>query len=125
MALRGILRRVRTVARRAPSGKQSTTVLRPVQFGGSLKLGFSKRRKTEQITVETEQIVIIRRHRVTRGWCGECQNDAYFIPLEEINRLVEAGIIPGSFVASGPSLHLGKSRDGSTVFCANSLVKKA
>ncbi len=82
-----------------------------------MKLGFAKIRKTEQI-------LVIRRKRVTRTWCGECQSEADFIPMEEINRLADAGIIPAPFVARGLGLHPGKSPDGSTVFCANSLVKK-
>ena len=90
------------------------------QLGGVLKLRFARRKKTEQITVETDQIVVIRRKRVTRVWCGECNADADFIPVEEINRVVDAGItsVPGG------SLHFGKAPDGSTVVCSNSLVTK-
>jgi hypothetical protein len=90
------------------------------QLGGVLKLRFARRRKTEQITVETDQVVVIRRQRVTRAWCDECRDDAEFIPLDEINRVIDAGTI----AAVARSLHFGKAPDGSTVVCAKSLVIK-
>lgn len=85
-----------------------------------MKLRFARRKRTEQITVETDQVVIIRRQRVTRTWCDECRDDADFIPLEEINRLIDRGT--SSVV--GKNLHFGKALDGSTVVCSKSLVKK-
>ena len=86
-----------------------------------MKLRFTRRKKTEQITVETDQVIVIRRQRVTRAWCGECNDDADFILLEEINRIIDTGNIS----VDGRSLHLSKAPDGSTVVCSNSLVKKA
>jgi len=85
-----------------------------------LKLRFARTRKTEQITVETDQVVIIRRQRVTRAWCGECHDHADFIPLEEINRVIDAGITS----RVGGTLHLAKAADGSTVVCSKSLAIK-
>ena len=89
-----------------------------------MKLGFAKRRKTEQITVETEQILVIRRKRVTRDGCGERQEEAELARVEEINGLVDARMIPSSFAPRDPGFHLGKSPDCSTIFCADSHVKK-
>lgn len=90
------------------------------QLGGVLKLRFAKRRKTEQITVETDQVIVIRRRRVTKAWCDECRDDADFIPLEEITSVIDAGITS----VVGRSLHLGKAPDGSTVVCSKSLAIK-
>ena len=89
-------------------------------MGGVLKLPFARRKKMEQITVETDQVVVIRRQRVTRAWCGECHDDADFIPMEEINRVLDTGTIS----AIGTSLHLGKAPEGSTVVCSKSLARK-
>ena len=85
-----------------------------------MKLRFARRRKTEQITVETDQVIVIRRQRVTRAWCNECHSDADFIPVEEINRVIEAGTVS----EVGRSLHFGKARDGSPVVCTKSLAKE-
>ena len=84
-----------------------------------MKLRFAKRTRTEQITVETDQVIIIRRQRVTRAWCDECRDDADFIPLEDINRAIDTGT--GS--VGGRRLHFGKAPDGSAVVCSKSLVK--
>lgn len=84
-----------------------------------MKLRFARRKKTEQITIETDQVIVIRRQRVTRAWCSECHDDADFIPLEEISRVIESGSIP----EVGKNLHLGKAPDGSPLVCSKSLVK--
>lgn len=85
-----------------------------------MKLRFARRKKTEQITVETDQVVVIRRQRVTRAWCGECRDDADFIPFEEINRVIDAGITS----VAGRSLHLSKAPNGAIVVCTKSLAIK-
>ena len=90
------------------------------QLGGVLKLRFTRKKRTEQITVETDQVVIIRRQRVTRAWCDDCHDHADFIPLEEINRVIDAGTTS----VDGRSLHLVKAPDGSTVVCSRSLAIK-
>jgi hypothetical protein len=85
-----------------------------------LKLRFTRRKKTEQITVETDQVVVFRRQRVTRTWCDGCHGDADFIPVEEITRVIDARIT--SLVDT--SLHFAKAPDGSTVVCTKSLAIK-
>jgi hypothetical protein len=87
-----------------------------------VKLRFPRRRKTEQITVETDQILVIRRQRVTRTWCDECQRHTEFIPVEEIKGVLGGGLIPAN--SALPGLHFAKALNGSTVVCAESLTKK-
>jgi hypothetical protein len=86
-----------------------------------MKLRFPRRRKTEQITVETDQILVIRRQKLTRTWCDECQRHTEFIALEEINHALGAGLKAAN---AGDGLHFGKTLDGSTVVCAESLARK-
>ena len=87
-----------------------------------MKLRFVRRKKTEQITVETEQIVVIRSQRVIRRWCEQCQFQTEFISLEQINQVLD-GVKAGTAGAADPvgGLHFGKALDGSTVVCAESL----
>jgi hypothetical protein len=53
------------------------------------------RRRTE-ITVETNQVLIIRRRRSTRGWCRECAREVEIVSLDDTAAI--AGI-------NGPLLH--------------------
>jgi len=88
-----------------------------------VKWHFAKGKKTEHITVETDQVIVIRRSRVCRSWCDVCQDNAEFIPVEEINRAIADGLIRKSSAAIA-GLHFSKAPDGSTVVCGNSLVRK-
>ena len=89
-----------------------------------MKFRFANGKKTEQITVKTDQVAVIRRRRVTKSWCGQCQDNAEFIPLEDINRVIDSGTIPSSSAVLGGGFHFGKAADGSVVVCAKLLVKK-
>jgi hypothetical protein len=53
-------------------------------------------RKRMEVTVETDQVLIIRRRRSTRGWCEECGREMEIVSLEDAAAI--AGI-------SGPLLH--------------------
>jgi len=55
-------------------------------------------RKRMEVTVETNQVLIIRRRRSTRGWCEECGREMEIVSLEDAAAI--AGI-------SGPLLHDG------------------
>jgi hypothetical protein len=61
----------------------------------------TNRRKQTEITIETDQVVIIRRKRSVRGWCHECGREV------EIVRLEDAAAIAGM---NGPLLHDGVAR---------------
>jgi hypothetical protein len=57
--------------------------------------------KKVEVTVETDQILIIRRRRFTRGWCRECGREV------ELARLEDVAAIAGT---SGPQLHDGMAQ---------------
>ncbi len=75
-----------------------------------------------EITIETDQVVVIRRRRVTRSWCTECGVETEFVPVEEVNRLLDDRINRGGVGAIGGSAHFAKARDGSPVICVKSLL---
>jgi hypothetical protein len=56
----------------------------------------AKARKRMEVTVETDQVLIIRRRRSTRGWCGQCGREVEIVSLEDAAAI--AGI-------NGPLLH--------------------
>jgi hypothetical protein len=58
-------------------------------------------RKRMEVTVETDQVLIIRRRRSTRGWCQECGREVEIVSLEDAAAI--AGI-------SGPLLYDGLAR---------------
>lgn len=53
-----------------------------------MKLWPPKFRKAVRITVETEQVVVIRRRRITRYWCSQCGDESEFIPVEAVNQVL-------------------------------------
>ena len=57
-----------------------------------------------EVTFETDQVLIIRRRRLTRGWCRECGREVEIVSLDDaaaiagINRpLLHDGIAPWHF----------------------------
>lgn len=86
-----------------------------------MKLRFPRRRKTEQITVETDQVLVFRRQKLIRTWCDECQCHTEFIPVEQVNQALGAGLRAAK---AGDGPHIDKTLDGSTMVCAQSLVRK-
>jgi len=78
-------------------------------------------RRTE-IRIETEQVLIIRRHRSVRVWCLECgcEVDALNSRDAEIIAGISQQATPDSRVAKW---HLPISLAGSTLVCLESLLK--
>jgi len=58
-------------------------------------------RKRMEVTVETDQVLIIRRRRSTRGWCQECGSEVEIVSLEDAAAI--AGI-------NSPLLHDGMAQ---------------
>jgi hypothetical protein len=75
-----------------------------------------------RITIQTDQVMIVRRQRLVRFWCDECGGEAEFVPLEGLNGLLQEGDQAKSRPV-GSSLHLGRMRDGSVVVCIKSLSR--
>ena len=86
-----------------------------------MKLWPPKFRKVARVTVETEQVVIIRRQRITRTWCSQCGDESEFIPVEAVNQVLGGGPHPGKQLPPGDGVHLRQSDSGSVVVCVKSL----
>lgn len=88
-----------------------------------MKFWLPKLWRTVRVTVENEQIVIIRRRQVTRFWCSQCGDESEFIPVEAVDRLLSGGLSEGNRPPPGDAFHLHKIEDGSVVVCIKSLPK--
>jgi len=81
-----------------------------------------KLRKT-RITIETHRVVVVRRRRMVRFWCGECGEDSEFVLLEDLNGLLEDGANGVNRQAFSTELHFAKAQDGAVVVCVKSLTR--
>jgi len=77
---------------------------------------------TTRITIETHRVMVVRRQRVVRFWCGECGGESEFVPVEDLNGLLEDGANGGSPPDLNPELHFAKPRDGVVLVCIKSLT---
>jgi len=86
----------------------------------------SKQKRTE-ITIETDQLLIIRRRHSTRLWCHECGRDADFVPWERMERagvLLEKGAkAPEPRPGGGlHGFHTHATRDETILVCVESVL---
>lgn len=80
----------------------------------------SRRKVVTEITIETNQVLVITRRQVTRSRRSECGSDAEFVPPEEVNAgLDKAGNQRGLEASSGIP-HLTGAVDASQVICVRS-----
>ncbi len=86
-----------------------------------MKLWPPKLWRTARITVETEQLVIIRCRRITRSWCSQCGIESEFIPVEAVNQVLGGGPGQGKLLSPGDGIHSCKAADGSLVVCVRSV----
>jgi hypothetical protein len=75
-------------------------------------------RRTTLITIETEQVLIIRRRHAVRAWCQECGAEADFMPADQMGRVVNLS----SGTRSRPH-HVAHSEDGALLVCLDSWLK--
>ncbi len=78
-----------------------------------------------KITVETDQVLIIRRHRSRRVWCAECCREVDMVELKLAGALLRKmqsaawPVLPG--VGDRRGWHEVQATDGSTLVCLESL----
>src|ERR1043165_5732888 len=79
--------------------------------------------KRTEITVETRQAIVIRRHgSLVQSWCGRCQALAGLIRLEEA-ALAGVSLQAICRQMEADRLHLVEVADGLNYICLNSLLK--
>jgi len=76
-----------------------------------------------QITIETDEVTIVRRRHPRRTWCRECACEA------EVVGMGEAGVLAGMTeralrnCAESQGWHLSDAGDGTLLVCLKSLLK--
>jgi hypothetical protein len=80
--------------------------------------------KRTEITIETDQVVVIRRRqRSVRSWCQECRCEVEMIDLKEAEALT--GTTQAMLCCGGGDRgwHWSQAEDGSRLLCLESLLK--
>jgi hypothetical protein len=81
--------------------------------------------KKTRITVENEQILIIRRRGCARRWCWECGREAEMVEFAQVAALTGVARRSIRDVANLRKWHLGEAGDGMPLICLDSLLNSA
>lgn len=76
-----------------------------------------------EITVQTDQVVIIRKRRLRRVWCERCGSDVVAVDLQEAGKLKglpQLALLDGN--AGSHAWHISPSTDDEPVVCLRSLL---
>jgi hypothetical protein len=94
----------------------------------------SRRKVVMEVTIETNQVLVIQRRQVTRRWCSESGSESDFAGLDEANALFDKTRIQQGIEASSshhlPDIEIGSgtiSRQpllGATAVGATTLAKR-
>lgn len=81
--------------------------------------------KRTRITVETERLLVVNRHRRARleGWCAGCGKTVRLIRAEEAAALSGAGLREICRQVESDSLHYTETPDRVLLICFDSLLK--
>lgn len=89
-------------------------------------------RKRMEVTVETDQVLTIRRRRSVRCWCQQCGRDVEMVELKELQALMWIREPMATQILTAPSISAGRGEggwhwsqavDGSPLVCLESLLK--
>jgi hypothetical protein len=83
--------------------------------------GIRGAKKTTEITVQTDRILVIRRRRPIRAWCHECGCLTDMLTMEEVASVMSSGS-PLSLDVQR-SCHLSEAEDGTGLVCLDSFLK--
>jgi hypothetical protein len=113
----------RDEAAQPPSGKQSTTDFPARQRGRPV----SRRKVVTEITIETNQVLVIKRRQVTRSRCSECASEAEFgwpdfVRPDRVNVMVDEAGIQQGVEASSSTRRCNDAADGSLAIYLRSLL---
>jgi hypothetical protein len=74
-----------------------------------------------EITIETKQILIIRRRQLLRGWCSECGGEVEMAVMEEGAEFSGLGEKAASDLSQAQGWHVLQTEDGRRLICLNSM----
>lgn len=76
--------------------------------------------KRTEITVETSEVLVVRRARVYRGWCPICARDVDMVGVLDARAM--AGTPEGGDVVGSTKWHISEGQEPALV-CLESVVK--
>jgi hypothetical protein len=80
--------------------------------------------KRTEITIETEQVVVIRRRQGSvRSWCRECKGEVDMVDLKEAEAVTGMTQAMLSCGVGDRGWHWSQAEDGSPLICLESLLK--
>ena len=80
-------------------------------------------RRRIQITVETESVLVLRRHAAPcRAWCAGCFATTTFAPFAQVCELTASDAATVRRLLAAGRLHLIEAPDGSPLVCLRSAL---
>jgi|HubBroStandDraft_6_1064221.scaffolds.fasta_scaffold00065_51 hypothetical protein len=79
--------------------------------------------KRTEITVETDRVLIIRRHRSIKAWCPECGGEVEMVGLREAEAVTGLTGRALRDCAQARGWHVSESPEGDVQICLESLLK--
>ncbi|HEY6765258.1 MAG TPA: hypothetical protein VI386_10820 [Candidatus Sulfotelmatobacter sp.] len=79
--------------------------------------------KRTEITIETKQVFVMRRHRSLRVWCPDCGCDADMVSQAEAQALTGLTQLPLRDGAQNGRWHVSESQGGEPLVCLDSLLE--
>jgi len=77
----------------------------------------SRRKVITEITIETNQVLVIKRRQITRSRCSESVSEAGFVRPDRVNVLVdETGTLQGVETSSGTPHFTGAADCSGTIY---------
>ncbi len=81
------------------------------------------RKRTTRITIETDQVLVLRGCYSSRRWCSQCGADVDFVSFEEASVVAQTAPQALLKLLEGNTLHLLGEVQGLPRICVNSLLK--
>ena len=79
--------------------------------------------KKIEITIQTEQVLSIRRRGCSRRWCPECGRDVEVLNLAHVEALTSIAQPRSRDCAKAKQWHALEDADGTMFICLDSLLK--
>lgn len=78
--------------------------------------------KTE-VTIETDQLWVIRRRRGVRAWCQVCGREVDMVRLSEVRGVTKQSQLEIADGSVSEAWHMSEGADGKPLVCLESLLK--
>lgn len=80
--------------------------------------------KQTKITIETESLLVLRGRTSVRAWCQRCDAEVEVVPLEGVGVISNLPAPEVEAWIESDDLHRSQARDGKTLICLNSLLRR-